>query len=78
MPVVLEEPDRYFDGDPRAQSSNILFETADEDTNGDGVLDPAEDTDGDGVLDRPNVWPPGGDPTDDLISTTRSKPGPSS
>lgn len=67
MPLVLERPDRYFDGDPRAQGSNIVFETADEDVNGNGLLDAGEDTDGDGVLDRPNVWPPGGDPTADLL-----------
>ena len=81
FPVVLEKRDRYFDGDNRAQTTNLLFDTTSEDLDGDGVLDPAkdldgdgvldvtaEDTDGDGVLDRGNVWPAGGDPVDDLLS----------
>ncbi|HBQ14981.1 MAG TPA: hypothetical protein DEF51_28930, partial [Myxococcales bacterium] len=35
--------------------SNILFETVEEDRNGNGVLDVGEDTDFDGVLDHPNT-----------------------
>src|SRR5205823_2237565 len=31
-------------------------------------LDPGEDTDGDGYLDLPNVWPPGADPQDGVLS----------
>ncbi|MCA9543953.1 MAG: hypothetical protein KC613_06165, partial [Myxococcales bacterium] len=46
-------------GDPRADAAEVLFETVDEDLDGDGVLDPGEDQDGDGVLDRPNVGPDG-------------------
>ena len=47
--------DGYYESDPRAGESNLLFETVDEDQNGNGVLDPLEDTDFDGVLDRPNT-----------------------
>lgn len=55
--------------DPRAyEGYSLLLETADEDLDGDGVLDLNEDTDGDGVLDRPNVWPEGGDPFHDLAT----------
>ncbi len=55
FPYVTTHPDQYFDHDPRATESNILFETVEEDTNGNGVLDPGEDTDFDGVLDHPNT-----------------------
>jgi hypothetical protein len=67
-PVVLERPNRYFPCDPRADGSNVLYETHDEDLNGNGLLDPGEDTDGDGVLDRPNTLTPGGDPVDELLT----------
>ncbi len=67
-PLTLERPGRYFPHDPRGQGSNLLFETYDEDLDGDGVLDPGEDTDGDGVLDRPNTLTPGGDPDDELLT----------
>lgn len=53
---VLDKPEQYWRNDPRAGESNLLFETVDEDTNGNGVLDPGEDTDYDGVLDQPNTW----------------------
>ncbi len=69
FPLVL--PDLAapsFARDPRAGESNLLFETVDEDIDGDGDLSPAEDTDGDGLLDRPNVTPPGGDPERDLLT----------
>lgn len=56
-PVVLEEPDNYGELDPRSWTLSLLFEEADEDTNGNGALDPGEDTDADGVLDRPNYFP---------------------
>lgn len=68
FPLVLPDPSAYFDHDPRAGESNLLFETVDEDRDGDGRLDPGEDGDGDGRLDRPNVLRPGGDPTDDLLT----------
>lgn len=55
FPYATTRPDQYFDHDPRAGESNILFETVEEDTNGNGVLDPGEDTDFDGVLDHPNT-----------------------
>jgi hypothetical protein len=67
FPIVLERRDAYFEGDPRGGSSNLLFDTYDEDTNGDGVLGPGEDTDGDGVLDRGNSYPAGGHDVDDLL-----------
>ncbi len=67
FPLLLPEFDRYFENDPRAGTSNLLFETEDEDINGNGRLDPGEDTDHDGNLDAPNVHPDGGDPVDDLL-----------
>ena len=56
FPSILDEPNNYFENDPRAGTSTLLFETMEEkDTNGNGIADPDEDTDGDGVLDRPNT-----------------------
>jgi len=52
---ALARPSQYWDNDPRAGESNIVFETVEEDLNGNGVLDPGEDTDFDGVLDHPNT-----------------------
>jgi len=60
FPGVLRDPAAYFDGDAHAGESNLLFETVDE---GDGP-----DIDFDGVIDRPNVYPKGGDPWDDLLT----------
>ena len=57
--------------DPRWTASNTVFETTDEDLDGDGVLDPYEDTDFDGRLDRPNTWSGtdgGSADADDLIT----------
>lgn len=87
MPLVLDRPCQYnywlwegdykcvlprCDGDdPRPESPNLVFETYDEDANGNGVLDPYEDTDYDGVLDQPNSWSgadPGVEGADDLIT----------
>lgn len=56
FPLVIQDNDQYFQHDPRAHSSNLLFEVVEEDLNGNGVLDRGEDTDGDGVLDHPNLW----------------------
>jgi len=68
FPVTLELPDNYFASDSRRAASNLIFETIDEDLDGNGVLDAGEDTDGDGVLDRPNVFPgSAGDPYRDLV-----------
>jgi hypothetical protein len=55
-PLGLEWPWQYWDFDEHADSPNLLFETHDEDANGNGVLDPYEDIDFDGVLDTPNTW----------------------
>lgn len=59
---------RFLPNDPRQDEPSLLFETGEEDLDGDGLLDPGEDTDGDGLLDHPNVWPPGGDPRADLLT----------
>lgn len=77
-PIDLPDTDRYFpvklDGvnmptnDTRAASPTMVFDTIDEDLNGNGVLDWGEDTDNDGILDVANIWPPGGDPRDDLLT----------
>lgn len=58
----------FLPNDPRADQPHLLWETGEEDLDGDGVLDPGEDTDGDGLLDHPNVWPPGGDPRFDVLT----------
>jgi pimeloyl-ACP methyl ester carboxylesterase len=68
FPADLDQTDRYFPNDPRSDSPALLFETAEEDLNQNGILDPGEDTDNDGVLDHPNVWPKGGDPREDLMT----------
>jgi hypothetical protein len=58
----------FLGNDPRVDEPSLLFETVDEDLDGDGELDPGEDTDDDGVLDRANVWPPGSDPRTNLLT----------
>ncbi|MGK0362953.1 MAG: hypothetical protein ACI9U2_005275, partial [Bradymonadia bacterium] len=65
-PVVLESINKYWKNDPRGWLISILFEEADEDTNGNGVLDEGEDTDADGVLDKPNYLPGMNPARDDL------------
>ncbi len=72
-PLTLKRTDHYFASDPRAQASNVVFDTVEEDLDGDGVLDPGEDTDDDGVLDHPNVWQPGIDPIDGLMTFYESE-----
>ena len=68
FPVTLPDRAALFPLDPRAGAANLVFETVDEDRDGDGKLSPREDTDGDGVLDKPNVITPGGDPVADLAT----------
>jgi hypothetical protein len=60
--------DQYWARDPRRGVESLVFDNTDEDSNGNGKLDPGEDTDGDGYLDVPNVHPAGGDPLDDLVN----------
>ncbi len=73
FPLELQDSDSYFRGDPRAQAGNAIFDTVEEDLNGNGLLDPGEDSDDDGVLDHPNVWPPGSDPFDGLMTFYESE-----
>lgn len=72
-PLTLESTDQYFRSDPRSMATNVLFDTVEEDMNANGILDPGEDTDDDGVLDHPNVWPPGTDPFDGLMTFYESE-----
>ena len=58
---------RFFPNDSRDESPTVIFDTVDEDTNGNGVLDWGEDLDNDGILDIPNLYPIDGDPVDDLL-----------
>ena len=55
FPYGVTHTDQYFENDPRSTESNLLFETVEEDANGNGILDPSEDKDYDGVLDHPNT-----------------------
>ena len=68
FPMDVEETDRYFTNDPLSQEPSLIFDTRDEDSNDNGVLDPWEDIDGDGYLDVPNVYPEGGDAREDLLT----------
>lgn len=69
FPMDLDETDRYFTNDARADSPAFLFETVSEDLNGNGILDPGEDTDADGLLDIANVFPfDSDDPREDLLT----------
>ena len=72
-PLITDELNAYFDADPRGHVYNVLFDTVEEDLNDNGILDPGEDTDDDGVLDHPNVWPPGADPQDALMTFYESE-----
>jgi hypothetical protein len=65
-PMALEALDKYGPYDPRGWTLSLFFEEADEDLDGDGLLDPGEDTDADGVLDRPNYLPGANPARDDL------------
>ncbi len=55
FPRVVADPNAYYTNDVHAGSSNLLFETQEEDVDGNGALDPGEDIDFDGVLDHPNT-----------------------
>lgn len=68
-PMDVFQYDRYFPNDPRSESTSLLYETYEEDTNNNGALDPGEDSDNDGLLDHPNVWPPGSDPEQHLLTS---------
>ena len=67
-PMDAARSDRYFPNDTRREAPSVIFDTVDEDTNGNGVLDWGEDTDNDGYLDVPNIYPAGGDPREDLLT----------
>ncbi|MEE2750317.1 MAG: hypothetical protein VX519_02720 [Myxococcota bacterium] len=68
FPLDVEQTDRYFPNDPLSDTPSLLFDTRDEDVNGNGLLDEREDIDGDGWLDVPNVLPIDGDPREDLLT----------
>jgi len=68
FPATLPEGTVYHPGDPRQGAFALMFESVDEDTNGNGRLDPGEDTDQDGQLDVPNVHPRGATPADGLMT----------
>ncbi|MFH1131963.1 MAG: hypothetical protein V1754_11550 [Pseudomonadota bacterium] len=68
FPEVVADPNMYWDRDTRASVQNLFFDTTNEDTNNDGILQEEEDTDQDGYLDVPNVHPAGGNPLDDLLT----------
>ncbi|MCO4771609.1 MAG: hypothetical protein KDA24_16370 [Deltaproteobacteria bacterium] len=68
FPGDLFRLDQYFTNDFHDDVPSLLFDTHDEDINGNGLLDPGEDVDGDHVLDKPNVYPEGGDAREDLLT----------
>lgn len=68
FPMDVPDPNRYFPNDSRAADPSLVFDTVDEDANGNGQLDWGEDLDNDGVLDSPNVYPLGGDSRADLLT----------
>ena len=68
-PLDVPRSDRYFANDTRSDSPTVIFDTVDEDLNGNGVLDWGEDSDNDGILDVPNLYPIDTDnPVDDLLT----------
>ena len=67
-PMDVARTDRYFPNDTRASEPSVIFDTYDEDKDGDGELDWGEDIDNDGYLDIPNVWPEGGDHREDMLT----------
>ncbi len=68
FPMDAANPARYFANDTRSAAPSLMFDTVDEDINGDGGMSWGEDTDNDGFLDVPNVYPVGGDPRADLLT----------
>ncbi len=68
FPMDVPNPDRYFPNDSRATCPSLVFDTIEEDVNGDGEMSWGEDLDNDGILDAPNVYPDGGDPRADLLT----------
>jgi len=68
FPIDLPDTGRFFANDPRRDEPTLLFETVDEDLNGNGLLDHGEDTDNDGVLDKPNYFPEDSRDQLDLLS----------
>jgi hypothetical protein len=68
FPQDVTQLGQFLPNDPRVDQPSLLFETADEDLDGNGRLDPGEDTDGDGLLDLPNLLPGGVDPRLDLLT----------
>jgi hypothetical protein len=67
-PMDVPKPDRYFPNDSRDTEPSLVFDTLDEDVNGNGKMDWGEDLDNDGYLDKPNVYPEGGHHRDDLLT----------
>lgn len=57
-PTTIGSTNAYFPNDPRALGSSLIFESYDEDANGNGLLDEGEDTNGDGILGKPNTLDP--------------------
>ncbi|NCG20707.1 MAG: hypothetical protein GWP91_16995, partial [Rhodobacterales bacterium] len=68
FPGDVDRQDVYFPNDVAIDVPSVLFDTHDEDINGNGVMDWGEDVDGDGYLDVPNVYPVGGDAREDLLT----------
>ena len=69
FPLDVPRSDRYFPNDTRSESPTVIFDTVDEDLNGNGVLDWGEDSDNDGILDVPNLYPIDTEnPVDDLLT----------
>jgi hypothetical protein len=67
FPLSVADPRGYFPDDARGGADNLIFETVDEDRDGDGKFGADEDTDADGVFDRPNLRAGGTDPARDLL-----------
>lgn len=67
FPLSVADPRGYFPDDARGGADNLVFETVDEDRDGDGQFGADEDTDADGVFDRPNLRAGGTDPARDLL-----------
>ena len=55
FPWNLRRYDDYYDNDPRAQTSTLLFDTYFEDLNGNGVLDLCGDRNRNGVADEGDI-----------------------